>query len=213
MDDAPLADPPVTPEGKANTRLPSRFILHVDGAGSFLILRERCITVGAEGSSRTPDLGLLADTRLPTTTIERTDEDYFLVSEAPVRVNGAPVTRKLLGNGDRIALSNRCRLRFTVPNAASTSAVLELSGTRLPHSDARRVILFEKSLVLGPGSSAHVRVDDLAEPVVLHMRDGQLFCRTPDEVRVDDQLIDRHAGIPLGASVRVGPLSMVVAQA
>ena len=125
-------------------------------------------------------------------------------------VNDRPVTQKLLADGDRIALSPRCRMRFSVPNAASTSAVLHLSGTRLPKTDARRVILLDRELVIGPGSASHIRADSLDEPVVLYVRDGRLCCRTKEPVLVNDAVQDGSAGLPLGASVRIGPVSMVM---
>jgi hypothetical protein len=188
-------------------------MLQVDGVGSFFVLRDRCVTIGPMSSSRRPDVGLLADAGLPVVTVERNDEDYFLTSDRAVCVDDKTVTRKLLTPGDRVALSPRCRFRFELPNAASTSAVLNLTGARLPRGDARRVILLDRSIVLGPGASAHVRADHLEEPVVLHVRDGRLFCRTNEEVMVDGHPMDRNAGIPAGAAVRVGSLSLVVTEA
>ena len=105
-------------------RLPNRFLMHVDGAGSYLVVRDRCVAVGPASSSQRPDVGLVAEPGLPTVTIERNDEDYFLVSPQPVKVNDQQVTRKLLADGDSIVLSPRCRLKFTLPNAAATTAVL-----------------------------------------------------------------------------------------
>ena len=197
----------------ANPALPKRFMIRVDGVGSFLVLREGRLTVGPAGSSRHPDVGLLADSGLPVAAIERTDEDYFLSADAPVAVNDVPTTRKLLVDGDRIAFSPRCRLKFAMPNAASTSAVLNMSGTRLPQGDARRVVLLDKSIIMGPGSSAHIRVDVLGEAAVLHVRDGRIFCRCGSEVMVDDRPMDRQTGIPMNTQVKIGPLSFVVTEA
>jgi hypothetical protein len=130
-----------------------------------------------------------------------------------VQVNGKPTTRKLLIDGDKIMLSRRCRLRFGLPHAASTTAMLDLSGTRLPTGDARRVILLDRSIVIGPGASSHIRADQLAEPIVLNVRDGRLFCTSSQAVTVGDRPIDRMAGIPMDAQVRVGPASFVVTRA
>ncbi len=191
-------------------RLPSRFMLQVDGVGSYLVLRDAAVTVGPVSSSARPDVGLLAEAGLPVARIERHDDDYFLAAERAVSVNETPTTRRLLANGDRIALSPRCRLRFEVPSAASTSAVLNLSGARLPQRDARRVILMDRSLVIGPGPGSHVRADSLAEPVVLHVRDGRLCCQTKEPVLVGDRPSSGAAGLPLGVNVRVGSVSFVV---
>ena len=125
-------------------------------------------------------------------------------------MNNQPVQRKLLDNGDRIAVSAKCHVRFALPNAASTSALLSIAGGRMPGTDATRVILLDRSMVIGPGSAAHVRADDLSGPLVLHLRDGRLFCNTDQEVTVDGRPVDRQAGLPLDAQVRIGPVSMVI---
>ncbi|HSW44767.1 MAG TPA: hypothetical protein VLM89_04265 [Phycisphaerae bacterium] len=190
-------------------RLPSRFMLYVDGAGSYLVARERCVTIGPVSSSQRPDIGLAAEPGLPTATIERIDEDYFLVSRQPVAVNDRPVTRKLLANGDTIALSPRCRLKFNLPTAASTTAVLQLAGARLPSGDVRRVILLDRTLVMGPGPSAHIQADALSRPIVLTVHDDRLVCRSEAEVKVDDRPLRRSEGIPVDAHVKVDAVAFV----
>jgi hypothetical protein len=187
-----------------------RFLLQVDGIGSYLVVRKPRVTIGPAGSSHACDVSLMTEPGMQGVTIQRTEEDYFLHSPQAVIVNDRPATQKLLADGDRIALSPRCRMRFRVPNAASTSAVLHLSGTRLPRTDARRVILLDRELVIGPGSTSHVRADNLDEPIVLYVRDGRLCCRTKEPVSVNDAALDGSAGLPLGASVRIGPVSMVM---
>jgi len=193
--------------------LPSRFMLKVDGVGSYLVLRDRCVTIGPISSSRRPDVGLMAEPGLPVANIERTDEDYFITCDRPIAVNGSPVTRRLLADGDTIALSPRCRVKFALPHAANISAVLSLSGTRLPQGDARQVILMDESLVIGPGSAAQVRADVLTEPVVLHVRDGRLLCESKQQVLLDEQPMTVGEGIPMDAHVCVGAVSFVVTQA
>lgn len=206
--------PRVRPENRVTAGvIPDRFMLHVDTVGGFLVLRQSRMAVGPISSSRHPDLGLLADAGLPVITIERQEEDYFLSSESPVRVNDVPVQRKLLADGDRISLGPRCQLKFTLPSAASTSAVLHLSGCRLPAGDARRVILMDRSIVISPGSAGHIRADRLTAPAVLYMRDGRLLLRSSDEVKVNDRPMDPRVGIPMGASVCIGPISLAVAAA
>lgn len=187
-----------------------RFMIQVNGVGSFLVLRRAQVTVGPVSSPLRPDLGLLADASLPVATIERVEEDYFLASQAPIEVGGGQATRRLLQDGDRIALGPRCHLKFTKPNAASTTAVLHLTGSRLPKGDARRVILMDQAVVIGPGRSAHVRADRLSEPVVLHVRSGRLLARSNEDVEVDGRPMDRQQGISMNTNVKIGPLSFAV---
>lgn len=192
--------------------LPERFMLHVDGIGSYLVARGRSVTIGPARSTDSPDVPLLAEAGVAAVTIERADEDYFLRSKETVFVNEHAATKRLLADGDQVALSARCRMKFSVPNAASTSAVLQLSGTRLPRTDARRVILLDRELIIGPGAASHVRADMLAEPVVLYVRDGHLCCRAKEPVMAGEQVLEGPAGLPMATSIRIGSVSLVVTQ-
>jgi len=194
--------------------MPERFVIQLDGAGSSLVFRGRRVTVGPISSADRPDLGLMADASLPIVSFERTDEgDYFLASEHPVEVNDRPTTGKLLADGDKIALSPRCRLRFRLPTPASATAVLELSTARLPQADIRRVILLDREMVIGPGGAAHVRADQLPGRAVLQLGDGKLMCRTDCRITRDNRPLDAAEGIPLDTPVRIGPVGMVVNRA
>ena len=188
--------------------LPSRLLLQVDGAGSYVVVRNRVTTIGPVSSSDAPLVGLLAPANLPTVSIERLDDDYFLRCDGTVTVNGKSVSKKLLSSGDRIALSSRLDIRFFLPNAASTSAVLELTGARLPRQDVRRIILLDESIILGNSGSAHVRVQGLEESVVLHLRHGQLVGR----VGVAAQGNGLSSAIAMNKPVQIGPVSLVVTE-
>jgi len=190
--------------------LPDRFLLHVDGAGSYVVVRKRCVTVGPISAPQRPDVGLLAEAALPVVEFARIDEDYFVSADTPLLVNNAPFTRKLLSNGDTIALSARGRLKFAMPNAASATAVVRMAGLRLPSGDAREVILLDHALVIGPGAAAHIRMDALTAPIVLHVHDGRLVCRSGPEVIVGDHALGHGRGIPLDAHVRIGGASFTM---
>jgi len=195
-----------------NGAKPVDFVLHVDGVGGFRVLGRPVITIGPISASRPVDVALLADASLPVITITRSDDDYFLQARGPVMVNDKSVTSTLLSSGDRIALGPRCRIIFRRPSAASSSAVLDLCGTRLPRGDVRHVILMDRELIVGPGASAHVRADDLSAPAVLQGRDGRLVCRAADPVLIDGRAAGTWAEVAPGAHVTIGPLGLVVAK-
>jgi hypothetical protein len=204
---------PAPQNGAAGEAVPSRFVLQVDGAGSYLVISQPLVTIGPVSSPRAPDVGLMAEAGTPVATVERVEEDYFLRAASPVLVNGRPCASKLLAGGDDLALSPRCRFTFRVPNVASTSAVIDLTGTRYPRADVRRVILLDRELVIGPGPGAHVRVDDLTEKVVLHVRDGRLLVQTPQPVLAGERPASPKAPVALGVHMKAGPLSFVVTRA
>jgi hypothetical protein len=190
--------------------VPSRFVLQVDGAGSFLVLTQPRVLVGPVSSSRQPDVALLAEASASLATIERVDEDYFLRASGPMAVNGRMCSGKLLASGDEVALSPRCRFTFRQPSAASTSAVIDLTGTRYPRADVRRVILLDRELVIGPGVGAHVRIDELTEKVVLHVKGGRLYAQTRQPVLVGGTEIAPRSAVPVGTHVKAGAVSFVV---
>jgi hypothetical protein len=190
--------------------VPSRFVLQVDGAGSYLVVTQPLVTIGPISSPRAPDVGLMADAGTAVATVERVEEDYFLRAASPVLVNGKPCASKLLASGDELALSPRCRFTFRLPNVASTSAVLDLIGTRYPRADVRRVILLDRELVIGPGPGAHVRIDELTEKVVLHVRDGRLFVQTAQPVLAGERPVAPKSAVALGTHMKAGPVSFVV---
>lgn len=201
--------PPTHVSPTPSSGLPTRFILRVDGIGSFCVYRQPILTIGPISSSHQPDLALLAEAAVPIATIERREDEYFIRGSA-VAVNDRPGTGKLLASGDRIALSPRCRMNFILPSAASTTAVLDLSGCRYPRGDVRRVILLDGDVILGPGSATHVRVDDAEECVILHVRGGRLFAESKLPVEVNGSPMDRISGIPMDAHVKAGSVSFVV---
>lgn len=201
------ASPPPIPSGEA---LPSRFVLQVDGAGSYLIVTQPRVTLGPISSSRQPDVALMAEATASLATVERVEEDYFLRASGPMMVNGRACSGKLLASGDEVALSPRCRFTFRQPSAASTSAVLDLTGTRYPRADVRRVILLDRELVIGPGVGSHVRIDELTEKIILHVRDGRLYVRTAQPLLVGEREVAPRSALPVGMHVKAGGVSFVV---
>ena len=193
-----------------NSFVPEKLVMQVDGVGSFLVFREPRITIGPISSSAHPDLGLIADPNLPVVTIERMDGDYFLRSQTPVEVGGTPVTEKLLSDGDCVALSRRCRIRFHLPNPASTTATLTVSGSRLSRPDIRQMVLMDRDILIGPYTNNHIRTDQLSEVVALFAQNGRLLCRARQGVAVDGRPFDPSVGLVTNKRIAIGKLSMVV---
>ena len=177
-----------------------RFLLQIDGAGSYLVVRKQNVSIGSMKSSRRPDIGLLTETESSNAAIMRLDDDYFLRCERPVRVNDKDVKDKLLADGDSITIGSRSRMRFRLPNAASTTALLELTGAKLPRPDIRNVILLDESIVIAKDRSAHVHVRDVDAPIILHLKSGQLCYRQGST----------STAAPLGIPIEVGGVSFVI---
>ncbi len=191
--------------------LPKQFLIQVDGTGSALALCNAVVTIGPISSPDRPDVGLIADPSVPVVTIQRTQDDYFLRSPQQVKVNGKTTNDKLLSDGDKIELSPRCRFKFRLPHAASTTAVIELAGARLVRGDIKRILLLDRQLVIGAGPACHLRADSAQEPVILSLRDGRLMLQSKQTMKVGGDDHDPQAGTPgAGAGVPGVPMDTPV---
>jgi hypothetical protein len=197
-------------QNRASFTLPSEFVMQMDGIGSFLVFREALVTLGSISSSARPTLGLMAEPDLPTVAIERVDSDYFLHADKPIEVNGEVVKEKLLADGDRLVLSPKCRMRFGLPNPASTTAVLTLSGARLSRPDIRQIILMGRDILAGPYTNNHIQTEQLEKTITFFAQNDRLLCRAEAPVAVGDQPMQSGEGLTLDTPIRVGPLSMVL---
>jgi tetratricopeptide (TPR) repeat protein len=197
-------------EGVGFRALPPEFVMQMDGIGSFVVFREPRVTLGSISSSTRPTLGLMAEPDLPTIAIERVDGDYFVHADKPIEINGQMVTEKLLADGDRLALSARCRVRFALPNPASTTAVLTLSGARLSRPDIRQIILMGRDILAGPYTTNHIQTEQLEQTITFFAQNDRLLCRANTPVAVGNQPMQPDAGLILDAPIRIGPMSMVL---
>lgn len=191
------ASVPATPIASAHLE---DFCLHVDGAGSFRVIGRPSLTLGPISTSRNIDVPLAIDSASPAITISRTDDDYFLRAGAPVSVNGNPTTSRLLASGDKISIGSRCRITFLRPSPASSTAVLDLCDARPAAANLRSVVLMDREIIIGPGSTDHIRAADLADKAILQRR-GAGFA-----VRYAGKTVDLTPDTP----INLGPVHLVI---
>jgi tetratricopeptide (TPR) repeat protein len=187
-----------------------RFLLHVDGAGSYAVLSGGAVSIGPVSASTPTDVPLLTAAHSPVISISRSDEDYFLNARVALPVNDRLVASKLLANGDRVTLGPRCRIEFRRPNPASSTAVLNIAGARLSWSGVREVLLMSREIVIGPNSSSHIRSRDSARQVVLHMSQGQLLCRAGEPIEIDGKSVGCVSEVKPGQRIAVSGVSFVI---
>ena len=159
--------------GTTNTMTDQAWLLQVDGAGSTLLVTSPRVMLG----SRRVDIPLRGFSGTAPATIERTGGDYLIDSDADVEVGGRKAKRKLLSADESLGFGRRCRVRFRLPNPASTSAVLELNGPQLQRQDVRRIVLLDDALIAGPARTSHVVASTVETPCVLLHQDGEFFLR------------------------------------
>ena len=119
---------------------------------------------------------------------------------------------RALRDGDRIGLGSRCRITFRRPSAASGTALLDISGARLPTAGIRQVILMDREIVVGPGTAVHIRADQLPAPAVLIRTDDGAGFRSTADVEIDGRTLSKNAVLPLGVSISIGSLRFVISR-
>jgi len=212
----PTLSLPRPPAGRPAAKLPelaagpgARWQLFVDGAGTFLMITRHRVTIGRAGSDAVADIALPADLASIHAEIARIDDDYFLFAPHPVRVNGRPVTQRLLEDGDRIELSPRARPTFRLPSRRSASAVLDLGGSLRLAGDVRRVILFDRHATMGPGPANHIVVPGAYGMVAIFERAGNLCVRPTSDRGAESPGAEAFV-LADGAPVEVAGIRMVL---
>src|SRR5262245_39979726 len=169
-----------------------RFVLWIDGGGGYLVCLGTRVTLGQAVGDAVVDVPILADVSRIHAAVVRDGEGYLLEALRPARLNDQPINRGLLKNGDRVTLGPSCQLQFHQPSPVSASARLDLvSRHRLPLA-LDGVLLMADTLVLGPGSRAHVQLPGAREPVVLYRHKDGLGVRGGGSVKVDGQPVEQR---------------------
>jgi FHA domain len=185
----------------AETAMPKRFFLWIDGVGAWLVCLSPRIAIGQASPEGGPiDVPLVADVSRIHATLTRDEESYVLESNRDVQVNGRPITRAVLQSGDRIMISS-CAMAFeqTVPGCLTAKLIVD-GGRRLPMA-VDGVLLMADMLVLGAGEKVHVRMPDLEEPFYLYRQKDRLGVRWQGEFSVEGQKCKDRALLPLQGTV------------
>jgi hypothetical protein len=179
--------------------LPEQLILQIDGVGSALLLRQPKVSIGSAGRGGACDIALTGFPDSGSLAIERANGRYRLSTDNTdgVAVNERVCQEKSLADGDSVRIGKRCRFKFRRPIADVPSAVLELTGARLSRLDIRSVVLFDETLVVGPGQSSHLMARNLDQPLILFIRDGAFYVRSGLPNRAQRFAAD---GAPQGAT-------------
>jgi tetratricopeptide (TPR) repeat protein len=186
------AELPVALAGDAAATCGPQFHLWIDGVGGYLVCLGNRVTIGQATPESTADVPLLADVSRLHATLSRDSEGYLFQALRPGLLNGRPVQKALLRDGDRVTLGSCCQMRFRQPVPVSTSARLDIvSGHRLRLAvDA--VLLMADTLVLGAGEHVHVEMPDLKQQVILFRQKNGLGVRTAGTIKINGQSVQER---------------------
>lgn len=192
------------------SKMQSKFMLHIDGTGSYIVIKDDAVTVGPVSSDQNCDVKIVAAADTPVTTFERTEGDYFFKSERPVGINNKQTTGCLLRDGDKIALSNRNTVKFRKANSASNTAEIIPTGARLIQAGVTGVILMDNEILIGAGGSNHIRTDEVKDGAMLYFKDGCLMCKSTEIIEIDGKICGGQCVIEPDKQVRIGGMTLVI---
>lgn len=184
----------------------SRFMLWIDGVGSFLLCVGSRVTVGGPRGSSTDrqpaDIAFLANLSRHHATFARSGDSLLLEAHGDTTVNGRRVNDfEGLGADSEVVFGSSVRTLVTMPSELSLTARIDVrTHHRLEHT-VDGIILFADTCLLGPSPDSHVRCSDWPESVLLTRRDGQFFCRSRTDLVVGDRLAQGLEEVPIGTVV------------
>ncbi len=182
----------------------SRLLVRVDGAGRLMAIAKPALRVGPRRAA--VDLPLQMTRSIPTLLIERRDDDYFISTAEAIELNGQQTKSSLLSDGDQITIGSRCSIKFRMPCAASRTALLQITGSRLEPRDVRTVILMDDAFLIGPDAQAHIRVRNLQRRFAVVQREGRLYVQCVAERGSESSRRPIELGVPVdlgGAALQI----------
>ncbi len=173
-----------------------RSILQVDQLGSLLLVQGDICSVGAATASRC-DVTLQTEGSKDRILICRDGEDYFATSQQPFFVNDLLASRHLLEHSDSIHIGKRGRLKYSRPVAASSTAVLQITGSKMKRRDIRAIVLVDDVVVFGQ-NRGHFRMSGFDSPIMLRAMPD-----TNDGFLIHQQGETLHQPFPVDSALQI----------
>ena len=160
----------------AESRQPgTRFLLWLEGMGTYLILFSNKYSLGRIGSSLNPDIPLFGTRSGKVAEIFLAGEAHVLVDRSgEIKVNGTNVIERILRPGDVIAAGGSA-FRYSMPSPWDGTGVLKCEGPSSLPGRARWVFLLDRFIMIGRAPGAHLQVPAASGTVLLFRRNGRLF--------------------------------------
>jgi hypothetical protein len=141
----------------------SRWRLWVDGSGGYLLLTGDSWTLGGISDRSVADIRVRADWPRLAGRIEREAGDYFWCE---MYTKGQrPPDRSLVTHGRILPIAGSATLTLSQPSPLTSTAVLDLTPPHRFDEHIDRVILVDKTLLIGPSAECHIQCDPPKENV------------------------------------------------
>lgn len=180
-----------------------RHLLWIDGVGAFLVCLGDRVSIGGPAlNDEGADVSLLAGLSRTHATILRMDESYLLEPHSQTSISGRMVLeRTLLPDDTEFCLGENVRLKLRVPSVLSGSACLEFVSHHRPHSSVDGIVLMQDSCLIGPGTDHHIQCPNWEHSIVLFLREGEIWCKSPVPLNVEGEPLVGTGRVPGGAVV------------
>lgn len=194
----------------------ARWLLWIDGAGTFLVLTASEVSIGRLASSATPlvsskapideaQIALMGNLSRQHATLRRTGDDYILEAHSATTINGRAVDREvLLPTTCELAFNNSVRIGVSQPSPLSASARVDVLSGHRSRLTLNGIVLLAETCLMGPGPENHIRCPQWSSSLVLVRRNEGLAVKSREPLFVDGQPALGLAVIQPGATV-VGP--------
>lgn len=166
----------------------ARYLLWVDGVGTWLVLTGQDFVIGAAGPGRDDqDVSLMAGISRKHLTVLRSGESWLIDAVGRTSVDGRPVNGMTsLRDGSRLELHPGVQLQFQQPNPLSGTAVLGFLSGHRPPQRVDGIVLVEQLCLLGPSDDHHIRCPFASTWAALFPRGDTLWCKSRKGVSIDE---------------------------
>jgi hypothetical protein len=197
------------------------FVLRVDDAGEFLVLRGEGASFGGLRQARA-DVPVLANLAGRHASVRRSMsfhgglQDIVVAEEGEVRVGSERVERCPLAHGDRVQFGPAFAFVYERPSPRSLTARLSLQGGFAVAGCAAILLMKDRGrdgrILIGPGADAHVRVPTAKGEVELFAgADGQVRVAAAGGGRIDGAPFDAEHPVTGGQWVEAAGVAFRLA--
>jgi hypothetical protein len=179
--------------------------LWIDSVGGFRLLEGDRFTVGGLGGDDPADIAVRSSWRTRMATLSRSGDGFWWSPHLPSSPDSAapsdPLPTHPLMSGevifpgaqDAVPGSGLPHLRFHQPSPLSKTAVLTLDPPYRFVAPVDGILLFDKTILIGPDPTNHIRVSRMTESLIMIKRGNEWTIRQQDSSTrsmVDGQSVD-----------------------
>lgn len=183
--------------------------LWVDRCGGYGLFVADQVSLGAARPDGVADIQVRADWRREEGRLVRRGADYFWRPESG-RATGGGDADVLIRPGQSLPISGSANVRLEKPSPLSASALLKLDPPHRFDGHVDAVLLVERTLLIGPQGSDHIRCCGIESSAVLVLRPGGWQARLQPTAASDAAAGGAWCDVVPGRRISLGDLDMML---